>query len=52
MDDSLESFSDHSSTEDVNDSCREVEEVNNNNQSPAVDESKATGKLGKGPFHN
>ncbi|KAL4573735.1 hypothetical protein LXL04_020551 [Taraxacum kok-saghyz] len=43
----MESFSDHSSTEDVNDSCREVEEVNNNNQSPAVDESKATGMLGK-----
>ncbi|KAL7609935.1 hypothetical protein Lser_V15G10156 [Lactuca serriola] len=44
-DDNLESFSDHSSTDDVNDSSREVEV---NNRSPAVDELKVTGLLGKG----
>ncbi|KAI3710546.1 hypothetical protein L2E82_40329 [Cichorium intybus] len=44
-DDNLESFSDHSSTDDANDSSKEVEVIN---QSPAVDESKVTGLLGKG----
>ncbi|XP_024994007.1 uncharacterized protein LOC112527539 isoform X2 [Cynara cardunculus var. scolymus] len=44
-DDSCESFSDHSSTANVNDSSREVEV---DNQSSAADESKVRGLLGKG----